>query len=110
MKTIKRIEVHAEGELTVFEQTVGVIDGERVTGETVGRVVWPGDDFSAEAAQVRAVAAALHTPECIALRRARQAAGEARPGAEADAAARAVDAALAAYETARHARAEKPKR
>lgn len=106
MKVIKKIEVQPEGELSVFEQVVGVIDGEQVAGEVVGRTVWPGDDTTAEAAVVRSVAAAAHTPECIALFRARRnfAAATDPVKAQAD-----IDAAKATYEAARSAKS-KPKR
>lgn len=104
MKVIRKIEVQPEGELTVFEQTVGIIDGERVAGETVGRTVWPGDDVGTEVAVVRVVAAAVHTPECIALFRARRAFDAADAKSSAD-----LKAAAAAYEAARTAKAQ-PKR
>jgi len=106
MKVIKKIEVQPEGELTVFEQTVGIIDGERVTGEVTGRTVWPGDDTAAETAVVRAIATAAHTPECIALYQARRAVAATSDSSAAQAD---LDAAKTAYESARTAKS-KPKR
>lgn len=66
MKRYSHSHVQSDGEVIVFERLEVEVDGEIARGDLVGRVLNPGDDASGEVAEVRAIAAAVHTPECVA--------------------------------------------
>lgn len=60
------IEVVANGCVQVRIQTAIMEDGKQISGQFHRHVVAPGADYSQEDAKVKAICAAMHTPEVIA--------------------------------------------
>ena len=60
-----KIEVTEAGHVQVRVATVIKRDGEEISRSFHRHVVAPGDDYSAEDDKVKAVCAAVHTPEVI---------------------------------------------
>lgn len=60
------IEVVANGCVQVRKKTAILENGQEISGTFHRYVIVPGDDYSAEDDRVKAVCAAVHTPEVIA--------------------------------------------
>ena len=60
------IEVVENGSIQVRTKTAIMEDGKQISGTFHRHVVAPGDDYSAEDAKVKAIAASIHTPAVIA--------------------------------------------
>jgi len=69
---VDRIEVVESGVVQVRTKTAILEDGVEINGKFHRHVVAPGDDYSAEDAQVKAICAAMHTPQVIAAYKAAQ--------------------------------------
>ena len=69
---VDRIEVVESGVVQVRTKTAILEDGVEINGKFHRHVVAPGDDYSAEDAQVKAICAAMHTPQVIAVYKAAQ--------------------------------------
>jgi len=69
---IDLIEVVENGTLQVRTKTAIKEDGVEISSKFQRYVVAPGDDYSAEDARVKAICAAMHTPEVIAAYKAAQ--------------------------------------
>jgi len=67
------IEVVENGTLQVRTKTAIKEDGVEISSSFQRHVVVPGADYSAEDARVKAICAAMHTPEVIAAYKAAQA-------------------------------------
>lgn len=70
--TVDLIEVTEGGMVQVRTKTAIFENGEQITGTLHRHVVAPGDDYSAEDDRVKAVCAAVHTPEVVAAYKAAQ--------------------------------------
>ena len=80
VKVVDKIEVNEEGDMSIRTVTRIIEDG-IVIGESFHRkVVEVGDNVNQEAAMVKAIAGAVHTPERIALKQQRRAERQARRG------------------------------
>ena len=66
------IEVIENGCIQVRTKTAIMEDGKQISGTFHRHVVAPGDDYSAEDARVKAICAAMHTPQVIAAYKAAQ--------------------------------------
>jgi hypothetical protein len=64
--SVDLIEVVENGTLQVRTKTAIKEDGVEISSKFHRHVVAPGDDYSAEDAKVKAIAASIHTPEVIA--------------------------------------------
>jgi hypothetical protein len=72
--SVDLIEVIENGSIQVRTKTAIMEDGKQISGTFHRHVVAPGDNYSAEDARVKAICAAMHTPEVIAAYKAAQAA------------------------------------
>lgn len=70
--SVDLIEVVENGTLQVRTKTSIKEDGVEISSSFHRHVVAPGDDYSAEDARVKAICAALHTPQVIAAYKAAQ--------------------------------------
>jgi hypothetical protein len=70
--SVDLIEVIENGSIQVRTKTAILEDGVEISGKFHRHVVAPGDDYSAEDAQVKAICAAMHTAEVIAAYQAAQ--------------------------------------
>ena len=70
--SVDLIEVVENGILQVRTKTAIMEDGKQISGSFHRHVVAPGDDYSAEDARVKAICAAMHTPQVIAAYKAAQ--------------------------------------
>ena len=70
--SVDLIEVVENGTLQVRTKTAIKEDGVEISSKFHRHVVAPGDDYSAEDARVKAICAAMHTPEVIAAYQAAQ--------------------------------------
>ena len=75
---IDRQEILADGHIQVRTVTIIERDGVEVARAPNRYVIAPGDDVSGEDAEVRGIAAIMHTPARVAAYRARQARGPRR--------------------------------
>ena len=66
------IEVLENGCVQVRVKTAILEDGNHISGTFHRHVIAPGDDYSAEDARVKAICAAMHTPQLIAAYKAAQ--------------------------------------
>jgi hypothetical protein len=64
--SIDRVEVVESGVVQVRTRTVIMEDGKKISATYQRRIIAPGDDYSLEEAQVKAICAAAHTPEVVA--------------------------------------------
>ena len=64
--TVDLIEVVENGCVQVRTKTAIMEDGQQISGSFHRHVIAPGDDYANEDARVKAVCAAVHTPEVIA--------------------------------------------
>lgn len=64
--SVDRIEILANGCVQVRTATVILDDGQQAGGSFHRHIISPGDDFSAQDPRVKAVCAAVHTPDVIA--------------------------------------------
>jgi hypothetical protein len=71
--SVDLIEVIENGSIQVRTKTAIKEDGVEITSQFHRYVVAPGDDYSAEDARVKAICAAMHTPQVIAAYKAAQA-------------------------------------
>jgi hypothetical protein len=70
--SVDLIEIVENGCIQVRTKTAILEDGVEISGKFHRHVVAPGDDYSAEDAKVKAICAAMHTPEVIAAYKAAQ--------------------------------------
>ena len=70
--SVDLIEVIENGSIQVRTKTAIMEDGKQISGQFHRHVVAPGDDYSAEDARVKAICAAMHTPQVIAAYKAAQ--------------------------------------
>jgi hypothetical protein len=70
--SVDLIEVIENGCIQVRTKTAILEDGVEISGKFHRYVVAPGDDYSAEDARVKAICAAMHTPQVIAAYKAAQ--------------------------------------
>jgi hypothetical protein len=70
--SVDLIEVIENGCIQVRTKTAIMEDGKQISGTFHRHVVAPGDDYSAEDARVKAICAAMHTPQVIAAYKATQ--------------------------------------
>jgi len=70
--SVDLIEVVENGSIQVRTKTAIIEDGKQISGSFHRHVVAPGDDYSAEDARVKAICAAMHTPQVIAAYKAAQ--------------------------------------
>jgi len=70
--SVDLIEVVENGSIQVRTKTAIMEDGKQISGSFHRHVVAPGDDYSAEDARVKAICAAMHTPQVIAAYKAAQ--------------------------------------
>jgi hypothetical protein len=70
--SVDLIEVIENGCIQVRTKTAIKEDGVEISSKFHRHVVAPGDDYSAEDARVKAICAALHTPQVIAAYKAAQ--------------------------------------
>ena len=70
--SVDLIEVIENGCIQVRTKTAIMEDGKQISGTFHRHVVAPGDDYSAEDARVKAICAAMHTPQVIAAYKAAQ--------------------------------------
>ena len=66
VEIVDRIEVLENGCVQVRTKTAIKEDGVEISSKFHRHVVAPGDDYSAEDAKVKAIAASIHTPAVIA--------------------------------------------
>ena len=69
---VDRIEVVENGSIQVRTKTAIMEDGVEISSKFHRHVVVPGDDYSAEDAKVKAIAASIHTASVIAAYQAAQ--------------------------------------
>jgi hypothetical protein len=69
---VDRIEVVESSIVQVRAKTTILEDGVEISSKFARHVVAPGDDYSAEDARVKAICAAMHTPQVIAAYKAAQ--------------------------------------
>ena len=72
IEIVDRIEVVENGTLQVRTKTAIKEDGVEISSSFHRHVVAPGNDYSAEDARVKAICAAMHTPQVIAAYKAAQ--------------------------------------
>ena len=72
IEIVDRIEALENGCVQVRTKTAIMEDGVQISGTFHRHVVAPGDDYSAEDARVKAICAAMHTPQVIAAYKAAQ--------------------------------------
>jgi hypothetical protein len=72
VEVIDRIEIVENGCIQVRTKTAIKEDGAEISSKFHRHVVAPGDDYSAENARVKAICAAMHTPQVIAAYKAAQ--------------------------------------
>jgi len=72
IEIVDRIEVVENSCIQVRIKTAILEDGVEISGKFHRHVVAPGDDYSAEDAKVKAICAAMHTPQVIAAYKAAQ--------------------------------------
>ena len=72
IEVVDRIEVLESGIVQVRTRTSIMEDGKHISGTFQRHVIVPGADYSAEDAKVKAICAAVHTPEVIAAYQAAQ--------------------------------------
>jgi hypothetical protein len=72
--SVDLIEIVENSCIQVRTKTVILEDGVEISSKFHRHVVVPGDDYSAEDARVKAICAAMHTPQVIAAYKAAQAA------------------------------------
>jgi len=72
--SVDLIEALENGTVQVRTKTAIMEDGKQISGSFHRHVVAPGDDYSNEDARVKAICAAMHTPQVIAAYKAAQAA------------------------------------
>ena len=70
--SVDLIEVIENGSLQVRTKTAIKEDGVEISSKFHRHVVAPGDDYSAEDTRVKAICAAMHTPQVIAAYKAAQ--------------------------------------
>jgi hypothetical protein len=70
--SVDLVEVVENGFVQVRTKTAILEDGNQISGTYHRHVVAPGDDYNAEDARVKAICAAIHTPEVIAAYKAAQ--------------------------------------
>jgi len=70
--SVDLIEIVENGCIQVRTKTAIMEDGKQISGSFHRHVVAPGDDYSAEDARVKAICAAMHTPQVIAAYKAAQ--------------------------------------
>ena len=70
--SVDLIEVIENGSIQVRTKTAIKEDGVEISSKFHRHVVVPGDDYSTENARVKAICAAMHTPEVIAAYKAAQ--------------------------------------
>ena len=70
--SVDLIEVIENGSIQVRTKTAIMEDGKQISGQFHRHVVAPGDDYSAEDTRVKAICAAMHTPQVIAAYKAAQ--------------------------------------
>ena len=70
--SVDLIEVVENGCIQVRTKTAIKEDGVEISSKFSRHVVAPGDDYSAEDARVKAICAAMHTPQVIAAYKAAQ--------------------------------------
>jgi len=70
--SVDLIEVIENSCIQVRTKTAIMEDGKQISGTFHRHVVAPGDDYSAEDARVKAICAAMHTPQVIAAYKAAQ--------------------------------------
>jgi len=70
--SVDLIEVVENGSIQVRTKTAIKEDGVEISSKFHRYVVVPGDDYSAEDAKVKAICAAMHTPQVIAAYKAAQ--------------------------------------
>jgi hypothetical protein len=75
--SVDRVEVNENNVLQVRTKTAIMEDGKEISSTFHRHVVVPGDDYSAQDAKVKAIAASIHTAEVVAAYQAAQAAQEA---------------------------------
>jgi hypothetical protein len=73
IEIVDRIEVIESGVIQVRTKTTIKEDGVEISSKFHRHVVAPGNDYSAEDARVKAICAAMHTPQVIAAYKAAQA-------------------------------------
>lgn len=74
--SVDLIEMIENGTIQVRTKTAIMEDGKQISGTFHRHVIAPGDDYSAEDAKVRAICAAVHTPEVVAAYQAAQEAAQ----------------------------------
>ena len=72
IEVVDLIEVIENGSIQVRTKTAFKEDGVEIGSKFHRHVVAPGDDYSAEDARVKAICAAMHTPQVIAAYKAAQ--------------------------------------
>lgn len=70
VSAVDRIEVLESGHVQVRTAIRFMENGKQIGGNFHRHIVAPGDDYSREDARVRAICAAMHTPEVVAAYRA----------------------------------------
>jgi hypothetical protein len=70
--SVDLIEIVENSCIQVRTKTAIMEDGVEISGKFFRHVVAPGDDYSAEDAKVKAICAAMHTAEVIAVYKAAQ--------------------------------------
>lgn len=70
--SVDLIEIIENNCIQVRTKTAILEDGVEISGKFHRHVVAPGDDYSAEDARVKAICAAMHTPQVIAAYKAAQ--------------------------------------
>jgi hypothetical protein len=73
---VDRIEVLENGSVQVRTKTAIMEDGKEISSQFHRHVVSPGDNYSTENAKVKAICAAVHTPDVIAAYQAAQEAAQ----------------------------------
>ena len=69
---VDQIEVVGIGTVQVREATIITEDGKQISKTYHRHCISPGDNYSAEESRVKAICAAVHTPEVIAAYQAQQ--------------------------------------
>jgi hypothetical protein len=67
IEIVDRIEVLENGSVQVRTKTAIMEDGKQISGTFHRHVVSPGDDYAGEDARVKAICAATHTADVIAI-------------------------------------------
>jgi len=74
--SVDLIEVLENGAIQVRTKTAIMEDGKQISNKFHRHVVAPGDDYSSEAARVKAICASVHTAEVIAAYKAAKTKGQ----------------------------------